>query len=173
MLVTELIAHGAPEDLIAACREARADEVRHARDVGALARSLGGEIAPVEVDDGPVRSLYALALDNAREGLARESLGAAIGLYQADNAELPEVRTLMAQVAQDEIRHAELSRALHAWYQTRLSPAQRADVDAARSQTAEALIRGTLAQREDALTRALGLPTGAAAEALVQVIAEA
>jgi len=170
VLIRELIVHGAPDALIEACRDARDDEIRHAREVGAVAERLGGCVPPVQVDEQPVRSLVELALDNACEGLVRESFGAAVGLWQAQHAQDPHVRRVMARVAQDEIRHAELSRALHTWLWPQLTPAQQDRVHRARQQAVQDLSRSALERTPSATTRALGLPTGEQARALLQVV---
>ncbi len=168
-LARELEHHGAPAELCAAAREAQADEVRHAERVGALARSLGAEVAPVEIHEIAVRSLEAIAIDNAEEGLVRETWGAVVGRWQAEHAELPEVRSMMAEIATDELRHAELSSALHTWLKGKLDAASLDRVEEARA----AAWRRTLAnvRPANATSRALGLPAGAVAEAMLAVIA--
>ncbi len=47
-LARELFVHGAPSQLMNDALEAAADEVEHAREIGALARAHGGE--PVEAE---------------------------------------------------------------------------------------------------------------------------
>ena len=171
-LARELEHHGAPATLIAAAREAQADEVRHAERVGALAHRLGGEVAPVELDEiakSAVRSPEELALDNAVEGLVRETWGAVVGAWQAEHAELAEVRSMMAEIAADELRHAEFSRALHTWLKKKIDPASLDRVENAR---AEAWQRTLASVRPaNSTSRALGVPTGAVAEAMLAVIA--
>ena len=86
-LARELEAHGAPRQLVARARAARADESRHAAIVGALARERGGELSPVRIESLHVRSLEEMALENAVEGCVLETYGAAIGAHQAECAE--------------------------------------------------------------------------------------
>ncbi len=168
-LARELEVHGAPPTLIAAARSAQADEVRHAELVGGLARRLGAEVAPAVVEEVPVRSLEAIALDNAAEGLCRETWGAVVGRWQAAHAELPEVRALMAEIAEDELRHAEFSRALHTWLESQLDRASLDRAEQARRQAWARMLAGV--RPANATSRALGLPTGAVAEAMLAVVA--
>lgn len=170
-LELELRAHGAPTALIDACTAARHDEIRHAARVGELARDRG--IAPPDQDPsdgqtGPIRDLRAIALDNAVEGLARETWGAVLAATQAQRAEDPDVRALFAELADDEARHAELSRAIHAWLQPHLAPRDRAVVDAARDAAWDVLAH---AEPEPADVRAaLGLPDSARARSMIEVL---
>ena len=114
-LIMELEHYGAPSALIAAAQAARADEIRHASAMTWLTKRYGAEVPPVDATTGPIRSTVEIAEDNAREGLVRESYGAAVGLWQAKHAADPVVRAVFREVALDEVRHAEFSRALHAW----------------------------------------------------------
>ena len=170
-LARELEHHGAPATLIAAAREAQADEVRHAERVGALARNLGGTVAPVELDEVAVRSLEEIAIDNAEEGLVRETWGAVVGSWQAEHAELAEVRALMAEIADDELRHAEFSRALHTWLESTLDAAVMGRAEHARAKAWRRMIAAV--RPVNATSRALGLPAGAVAEAMLAVVAAA
>ena len=170
ILHTELSHYGAPDALLDALREAQADEVRHAACVGALAEQLGAVVPPVEVDDVPLRSLEAIAIENAEEGLVRETWGAAVGLWQAQHAELPALGALMASVAQDEVRHAELSRALHTWLCAQLDAPARRRVERARRAAWQRMQGAIARQAPSDLTRALGLPTGEAARRMFSVL---
>jgi len=122
-LILELQHYGAPTALIEAARAARADEIRHAEAMTGLARRYGARVPPVDATTGPIRSREAIAADNVREGLVRESHGAAVGLWQAKHAADPVARAVFRSVALDEIRHAEFSRALHAWLDIDVSDA--------------------------------------------------
>jgi hypothetical protein len=74
----ELALHGAPRELLDACTRAAEDEVRHAREVGALARRCGGEVPePCFEGRATSRPLVALAIENMGEGCVRELYGAA------------------------------------------------------------------------------------------------
>src|SRR6185312_780824 len=68
ILAAELRAHGAPRALVRSAERAGADEVRHAREMGALARAFGSEPAVPRVDRREVRALVQIARENAVEG---------------------------------------------------------------------------------------------------------
>ena len=111
----------------------------------------------------PPRSLEAIALDNAVEGLGRETFGALVGHHQALHATDPVVRDVMRAIAEDETRHAEFSWALHEWLTPRFSDAALRRVDRAR-RAALQRFRVTLCAEAEAEVRALaGLPTAARA----------
>jgi hypothetical protein len=163
VLAAELAHHRAPAELIAAARSAAADEVRHTATTRELARRFGVSPTTAEVAPRPLRSLEALALDNATEGCVRECFGAALGCYQAQCAGDAAIAAAMAVIAEDETRHAALAFAIDAWVQSRLDDRSRARVAAARAHAVSAL-RSELAVDCDASTRAaLGLPDAVAA----------
>lgn len=158
-LARELQAHGAPAGLVDAAYVAARDEVRHARVMRKLAFGHGGAPPRVEVDDLPIRGLFAVALENAVEGVVHETWAALIALHQAAHAEEPDVAAAMAAIAEDEAHHAELAAAVHAWALPLLSPADRARVEAA-ARRAVADLAGIR------YPAALGLPDGATVAAL-------
>jgi hypothetical protein len=158
-LIQELRVHQAPEALRLMALDAMLDEVRHARDVQALARDFGAETVWAQVKQTALRSLLEIAIDNAREGCVRETFGALLATYQAASAEHGGVRRVMAQIAEDETRHAMLSWKLKAWLSTLLCERERAQVA-----EAELAARGELAdelefEQPESLRRALGLPS--------------
>ncbi|TVQ86442.1 MAG: ferritin-like domain-containing protein [Deltaproteobacteria bacterium] len=172
-LERELRHHGAPEALIQGCVAAQEDERRHARLVGGLARSRGVEVPNAdaehaEAEHAEVRSLFAIALDNAAEGLVRETWGAAVGTHQAQRALDPDVRAAMASIAPDEVQHAALSRVLHLWLWDHLSDQERLEVEACRLDTWRAFLNDV--PQDPALSEALGLPPAAAVPAMVRVL---
>ena len=163
VLATELLQHGAPAELVAAARSAAADEVRHTATTTELALRFGVSPTAAEVAPHVLRSLEAIALDNASEGCVRECFGAALGCYQAQSAADPAIAAAMAEIAEDETRHAALAFAIDAWVQSQLDDHGRARVGAARAHAVNAL-RSEIACVPDATTRAaLGLPDAAAA----------
>ncbi|HEX7664753.1 MAG TPA: hypothetical protein VF407_09585, partial [Polyangiaceae bacterium] len=86
-LESELVAHGAPVDLVAAACRAAEDEVRHAQETARLAHRHGATPPEVVVAKAEaVRTLEAIALENAVEGCVRETFGALVATWQAAHA---------------------------------------------------------------------------------------
>jgi hypothetical protein len=107
----------------------------------------------------PLRSPFAIALENAIEGCVRESYGALVAHHQAQTAFDPEIRAVMRAIAQDETRHAELSWRVAAWLEPGLSPAERDALGVARSEALAQLQREVdvgLSAREE---RDIGWPS--------------
>lgn len=170
ILERELLAHGAPLALVRAAARARRDEVIHRDMAVALAERFGASDVrlPQPMTARAVRSLRELALDNAREGCARETLGVAVGLEQAEHAAHPAVRAFYARIARDEARHAAFSWRLHRWLGQRLTQRERDEVTRA--------VRGALAAMTipvTSLQRELGMPTTATLHRLADAIAAA
>lgn len=116
----DLMAAGAPAELIEAAHRAALDEVRHARLCLALASAYGGE--PIEPAAFPLggsvqiaASLGALAAAAAAEGCIGETLAAVLAAEQLARASDPAVRAALAMIAEDEARHAELAFRTVAW----------------------------------------------------------
>ena len=116
----QLLAVGAPADLVALAHRAALDEVRHARLCFALAAGYrGGPVAPSAFPfDGALavgRDLVELAAATAREGCIGETLAALLAAEQLARAEDPAVRRALAVIVDDEARHAELAWRTVAW----------------------------------------------------------
>jgi hypothetical protein len=115
----QLLALGAPPDLVLAAQQATADETKHARLAFAIAGSYGG--APVGPD--------ALSIDGALDGFDLERfittlllegcIGETIAAIEAQealaHARDPVVREVLVTVAREEQRHAELAWRTLAW----------------------------------------------------------
>ncbi len=172
-LARELAHHGAPRSLVLRAGIARRDEIRHARVMRRLASRYGGQFRAPRVARLAVRGLEALALDNAAEGCVRETFGALVGMWQAEQAKDPTVRRVMRRIAQDEARHASLAWAIDAWIRPRLDAEARERVEAARRKTLETVAAEARAGNDPALVRALGLPDGPAGERLSRHFADA
>ena len=119
-LSLELLALGAPADLVRAAHEAALDEIRHAELGFALASAYAGEpISPgplAEAARAPVaRDLASLAAAAVREGCVGETLAALVASAQHDASTDDAVISTMAVVRADEARHAELAWRLVAW----------------------------------------------------------
>jgi hypothetical protein len=172
MLRDELVAYGAPKRLVRAARRAIRDEQRHVRQTSALARRFGEEpIAPAVPPPRRLRSLEAMALDNAREGCVRETFSALECAWQAQVAADPVVRATMNRIAQDELRHLALSWDVHAWVMGRLDAAARARVACAQREEIAALRRETKDDPHPSLVSTAGLPRRAQSAMLLAAIA--
>jgi hypothetical protein len=167
-LAEQLEANGAPRALVRRARRAAQDEVRHARQVGALARARGAEPPVARVAETGVRRLLALALENAREGCVRETWGAAVAVAQSVRAADRDVRDAMRGIARDELRHAALAWDLASWLESRLRPEERACVREERAR-AIAWLEGEIERELPAPWQvALGTPTPAEARAIAR-----
>lgn len=118
-LALELLAFGAPADLIDWAHRAAIDEVRHARASFALASAYGGvELAPGALEVGGLAlatSLEELAAAAAREGCCGETGAAMVAFVQAEAAEDPAVARVLRTIADEESDHAALAFAVVAW----------------------------------------------------------
>jgi len=165
-LASALEGLGAPVQLSARAREAREDELRHTEAMTRLLARRESEVSVrVRVNAAPAPTLYELALANAVEGCTREAFGALEAALQGARAAEPDLRAAMAEIAQDEARHALLSFDIDTWARARLSPADNRRLDAARSE-AIAGLRQTLLRRE--APAGLGLLTALEARALIR-----
>jgi hypothetical protein len=147
----ELLALGAPLDLVVGAHQAMADETEHARLAFALASAYAdGEIgpAPLAIDGAlgsvSVRSTFSTLV---REGCIGETLAAVEATEALALAVDPAARAALARIARDETKHAELAwrvakwllesgdDALRAWARSELDRAiaERAAVRSARS----------------------------------------
>jgi hypothetical protein len=128
----QLLALGAPADLVEAAHLAALDEARHARDAYALASAYAGkEIGPSALnvsgtlDHVANVTLARLAVEAFEHGCVGETLAAWDAREKLAQYNDPTVREALARVAADEERHAELAWRAVAW-------AVRAGGDAAR-----------------------------------------
>lgn len=166
-IAAELMALGAPAVLMTECLQAAREETEHARRVGALSRARGAEPEPVDVAAARAPCAFALALENAAEGVVREAYGALQALVSSRRAQAADVRATMAAITRDEASHAELSLRIGAWLDTQLSEEQRARV-ACERRAAIAQLRSELADEpSQRMQRELGLPSRALALKLV------
>lgn len=168
-LAADLAHHRAPRALIAAAVVAAHDEIRHANAVRAL---IGDRVAVPLPRVAPYRhaSLRDLALANAAEGCARETVGAAINLWQARCARDPAIRAAFARIAGDELAHAELAWRVHGWAMRQLSAADAADVAAAHRAALARFTGDDLVPIDDTARISLGLPTRAEQIGLVATL---
>jgi len=167
VLRAELLAHGAPPLLLRHAHRSAQDEIRHTRVTRRLARRYGVRAQPPSVQPQPLRSLEALAIENAAEGCVRETFGALLGRWQAARAADPAVRRAMIRIARDETRHAALSWQVASWAASRLSAAACERVAAAQRQAVETLRRELSIEQEQSIREAAGLPSPVEALALL------
>ncbi len=169
-LARELVHHGAPESLVEWARRSAREEVHHATLTASLARRFGGEPAPAHLGAMRIRSLEELALDNALEGLVRETYGAAVAHHQAQRAADESVRAVMEVVAEDESRHAAFSWALHGWLMERLEEPSRRRVRQALRRAVERFEASAARPIHPRLQREAGMPGPAAARRILSAL---
>ncbi len=166
-MVEELEAHGAPPSLVDDAERAREDEIRHARVTTRLARRFGTEPPAAECARGPVRGLFAIALENEIEGVVRETLGAALATWRAEHANDADIRSVMKVIARDERRHAELSWALAEWVRPRLTVEERAQLDEARRAAVKELRDECTRDPNSDVMEIAGVPSAQALQSLL------
>ena len=164
--------HDAPADLVQAALRAADDEVRHASLMTVAARRHGAQPAPVEIAPPRDRTLEEIAIENAVEGCVRETLTALVALHQSQHATDAAIRQSFAVIAEDETRHAELSRDVYRWAAAQLDARARARVTAAmRAAIDELRDEACALSCESAEDRSrLGLPSPVAVRALIDAL---
>lgn len=156
-LARELVQHAAPRSLIRAADRARRDEIRHAALTEKIARRFGGEPAATSIEAPRSRSVQEIARENAVEGCVRETYGALVAHFQARRAQDPEIAAALAEIAEDETRHAALGWAVARWADSRLSKAERRNVERRRQKSVPSLER-EIQEPARALVALAGLP---------------
>lgn len=127
----QLMALGAPPELVLETQAALVDEVEHARVSFAVAAALAGR--PVGAGALPAavgelsRGRAAFVVETFREGCVGESIAAAVVGLAAARCGDPVLRAILERIAEDELRHAAL-----AWRAVRWALAQ-ADGDELRA----------------------------------------
>jgi rubrerythrin len=115
----ELLALGAPRDLVAAAAQAMADETRHAELCFELAsRYAGTSVGPGTLDVTGALATVDLASVVERallEGCVGETAAALEATWAAESATDPVVRSALQSIAADEERHAALAFRFVAW----------------------------------------------------------
>lgn len=118
-LTLELLAAGAPPDLLARAQQAGIDEVRHAQACFALAQRCDGQVrgpGPLHVGGALLNvSLAEIAAAAVVEGCVFETAAALEARVAAVQAIDPAVRQALEAIADDEARHAELSWDIVRW----------------------------------------------------------
>ena len=117
----DLMAVGAPPELLAEVQAAALDEIEHARITFALARAYGGaDVGPgklpaIALASTHTRTLAEVARDTFIDACEGESIAALAVHEAARRAEDPTVRALLSRIADDEDRHAALAWKTVAW----------------------------------------------------------
>ncbi|SEU13663.1 hypothetical protein SAMN05443639_10862 [Stigmatella erecta] len=168
----ELALHGADARLQEAALRSACDEVRHTEVSKRLAGLFGAVPPRPGVEALPLRSLFEVALDNAVEGCVRETFGALVAHHQAAHARDEGIRQVMAQIAEDETRHAGLSWAIDRWVQPKLSAPERERLREARARAVAALREEMATAPEAVLIEEAGLPPPAVAFAMMDSLAQ-
>jgi hypothetical protein len=110
----ELLALGAPAELLAAANRAALEEVEHARASFAVASAYAGR----GIGPGPLpitglalegAELCAVACAAVREGCVEETLAAAEAACAAERASVPAIRWVLEKIAREEGEHAGLA----------------------------------------------------------------
>jgi hypothetical protein len=170
----ELRIHGAGDALLRLTRKAARDEVRHAFQMSRLAKRYGARVPRPRLQRLRLhaRSLLDLARENEIEGCVRETFGAMVALWQAEHAATVELRAVFAQIAHDEIAHAELAWQLRSWLCARFGGQERAELDAVQ-RTAVAALRGELASEPPVAWRKVaGVPDATTASRMLSLLVE-
>ncbi len=110
----QLMALGAPADLVEQAQGALADEIDHARRCFAIASVYAGHAVgpgPLSMNDALDAAQGLLAITEAviREGCVGETLAAAEVAEASQWAQHPEIRAALSAIADDELRHAALA----------------------------------------------------------------
>lgn len=115
----QLMALGAPADLVADAHAAALDEVRHAKlAFGLASAALGAPVGPgpLPLDGLSLQTdLVALAVATAREGCVAETLSALMVDEARTHTEHAGERAVLTTLARDESRHAALAWRTVAW----------------------------------------------------------
>lgn len=115
----QLLALGAPRDLVTAAHAAAMDEIRHAEQCYALAARASGELygpgALALPADAIATTPAAVALETLRDGCLGETLAARAAAEAGRGATDAHVASVLAAIAADEESHAELAWRTVAW----------------------------------------------------------
>ena len=126
----DLLALGAPSDLVAAAQRAGLDEIEHARIAYALASAFAGKsLGPgrLAVASAKPATLESVVREAVTEGCIGEALAALALREEAEAAEGTAYAKLLDRIAEDEERHAALAYATVAWAAS-IDPARTAAV---------------------------------------------
>ena len=158
-LARDLAGHGAPVGLVAECRRAAADEVRHAVVTARLATDRGASLEVAMVKESTPPTSTELAVANAVDGCVGESWAALLATHQAAASPDAEIAAAMAVIAADETRHAALAWSVADWLTPRLPAEGRLALAATVDATLVRLGLGDDGVPDPRVRAALGLPS--------------
>jgi hypothetical protein len=146
----QLLALGAPSAMVTEALDAARDEVRHAQlCYGLASRYLGRQVGPGKLDlprgSIPVEPVV-VAVETLRDGCLGESVASELALEASRHAGDPEVASMLAGIAADEERHAELAWRVVAWLAAEHGEVVRREV---RTFAAELAAEGDVAPAEE------------------------
>ncbi len=177
---TALKRFGAPESLVNRANRAAVQEVGHARAMAREAARHGAKVPPRFEGARPAaprtaEALSAAALEtfatlNGVEGCSREAFGAVIARRCAERAASRRIRSVFRRIAEEELRHAELSWEVQKWALRRLAPSARERVERARRRALAELVRSPPVAAPP-VREALGLPDRTAAQTMARALA--
>jgi hypothetical protein len=117
--IHELLAFGAPAELVRAATRAMTDEIAHAEACFALAtRFRGAPVGPGKLrthDAPPAGDLETAVRRAISEGCVGETLSALVAEAALLGATDPDVRRVLGKIVRDEARHSELAWRFVAW----------------------------------------------------------
>lgn len=116
-LTLELLALGAPAELVARAGAAQLDEIRHAEQCFALASALSGRpLGPGPLPVTPIDpDLVRLAVETFEDGCVGETLAVARAAAQLREERDPTIRAVLRGIVEDETRHATLAWDIVRW----------------------------------------------------------
>lgn len=125
-LTVDLMAVGAPPELVAAAQRDALDEIRHAAACFAIARDIDGRVeSPSPFPDARARrllftssrsiALTQMAIDALADGVLNEGIAARLLAQLARSCEVPALSSILRDMAADESRHAAHSWDIVAW----------------------------------------------------------
>ncbi len=169
----ELRALRAPVSLLRRTKRAAKQEASHARTMSRLAKRFGQASHPERRDAPrrPLRDAAAIAIENAAEGCVRETFGAVFACFMAHMSTDANVRGAMTRIAQDELDHAVLARAVSRWLEPHLTPEERRAVCDARRAALHALRVEMSEPASEVVMASAGAPSPSQARALLDAAA--
>jgi len=116
----DLMAMGAPPELLVKTQRAMLDEVEHARLCFGLSSAYAGaavgpDVLPVSADAWAGRDAERIVVDAVVEGCIEETISAALAARAAARAKDPVLASVLRKIARDEERHSALAWSFLRW----------------------------------------------------------